>query len=338
MDINLSKTFDYLRFPLALLVVYLHITYIPTSESYKYIDWSIYDGCYLYNLCVLFVCQIARCAVPCFFLIAGYLLVVNISSLTLDTYVSKLSRRIKTLFIPYILWNLIAALYLRFLVGMHIDNLIEIFIAPANFPLWFLRNLIVLDIFFPLFYVSVRYMKWIGLVGLTIIYILQPIHSFLGEYTCLSIYFFYLGIYGGIYKVSLKMIKNMYVVYGGIIFLIITIYQVLTYGNMNLILQQLYLIVGVSTFIIMAYVAIRKSRVNVNTFWASSSFFIYAFHRLGPTYVSKQILFFLPDNNCYTDIIKFIFCPIITVLLCVVIYKFCSLNIPRILHIFTGGK
>ena len=50
---------------------------------------------------------ISRAAVPTFFLISGYYFFLN-TRFTLATYKDKLRKKIRTILLPYLLWNIIA--------------------------------------------------------------------------------------------------------------------------------------------------------------------------------------------------------------------------------------
>lgn len=67
MNSTLSKAFKILRFPLALLVVYIHIDQVP-GESFR--EALIQQNWYM--MCNIFIAQvIARLAVPCFFFMSS---------------------------------------------------------------------------------------------------------------------------------------------------------------------------------------------------------------------------------------------------------------------------
>ena len=52
--------------------------------------------------------RLCRSAVPVFFIISGYLFFQNITEFKKEAYSSKVKSRIRTLLIPYLLWNFIA--------------------------------------------------------------------------------------------------------------------------------------------------------------------------------------------------------------------------------------
>lgn len=145
----------------------------------------------------LFSQVLARTAVPLFFLISGYLFFYK-SSFSWPMYGSKLRKRAQTLLLPYLFWNG-ALVGLRLLIELLFPSVLsgevkpvldygwcdwwDIFWArepsepggmpmPINYPLWFIRDLMVLVVFSPLVYlwaVSLRSlflrMDWKKLLG-----------------------------------------------------------------------------------------------------------------------------------------------------------------------------
>lgn len=91
---------------------------------------------------------IARVAVPIYFFISGFLFFHNVQ--TIVQWKKKILRRLKTLVIPYLIWNLGYGICLILISEIDIDTLYSIihhiFITPAINPLWFIRDLIILQI------------------------------------------------------------------------------------------------------------------------------------------------------------------------------------------------
>lgn len=155
MDKSLSAKIDNLRIILCLGVIAIH-SYISTPFVSS--NWSIT----FLSKSLPLVC------VPAFFFISGLLYGVryNSSTSTQKFYL----RRTSSLLVPYLLWNLIA-----FLVRLSVkhsflsdytsgsynfesvwDAAISIFWTPELIPLWFLRNLFIFSISFPLLRYSIK--------------------------------------------------------------------------------------------------------------------------------------------------------------------------------------
>lgn len=178
----LETTISFLRFPLIIGVILIHANLseviIGGIKCFNKTDYPIYTY-------VSYVLSqiIARTAVPLFFLISGFLFFYKIEIFNFDIFLQKIKKRIRTLFIPYIFWNFL--IILIYLIGQSIvPNLISggkklicdynftdwllsfwdtNLINPAkdigmpiNYPLWFIRDLMVVIMFSPLIYFLVK--------------------------------------------------------------------------------------------------------------------------------------------------------------------------------------
>lgn len=287
------------------------------------------------------VTTICQCAVPAFFLISGYLLCFNIQKLTLGIYLSKLGKRVKTLFIPYILWNLIAVGYqLATHQISELPSFPEIFISPINFPLWFIRNLFILVIIFPLIYGIARYLGKYGLIAAIVCFIWAfNVHYFF-SLVLQSIFFFYLGIYGGVHKVNVDSIHKAVRIALPIIALLLFISVVFCpeYIPQPLLAIHLYLLAGTLSLIIICNQIIAHWQFTLPTLLTSSTFFIYVAHKIGATYTAKQIVNIIPMPDKLNEIVTFLVSPLLAVVLCVGVYMLLSKYSPKTFKILTGGK
>ena len=180
-----SKVIDWLRFPMAAAVVLLHAGEISQGT---------YGPDFYSTLRIILSHGICRVAVPCFFFISGFLFFSKLDKWDWGIWYKKIGKRARTLLLPYILWNLIALfvgcgygwIRSRFNASvepMSLINLLRnngwlnIFWAstmncPIDYPLWFIRDLIVIVAISPLIYLLIRYCKVWGLATVFIICIL----------------------------------------------------------------------------------------------------------------------------------------------------------------------
>lgn len=112
-----SESINMLRFPLAILVVFVHSfgADVDVSELHA----SGLTGLAVYDYIRLFFSVvIARSAVPIFFIISGYLLFLKVEEYNKTVYVSKLRKRWHSLVVPYFSWIVLLILWiLMFKVG-----------------------------------------------------------------------------------------------------------------------------------------------------------------------------------------------------------------------------
>ncbi len=134
-------------------------------------------------------------AVPLFFFISGYLYFIktNIADgLAGIHYLDKTKRRVKSLLIPYLSWNLLVLLLFgvmqmltsgddvmskdgyKALSDYTAIDVWKAFYAldstgmPVDGPLWFIRDLFVISLCSPVVFMIVRYLKWIGVGALAL--------------------------------------------------------------------------------------------------------------------------------------------------------------------------
>ncbi|MBT1314895.1 acyltransferase family protein, partial [Phocaeicola dorei] len=156
MNKYLSYKILFFNFILSVLIVLLH------SNCKVTLGWNN-DGTNLSNfieLLTTYISCIGHIAVPMFYIISAYLFYHNIS--TLKDTLSKIKKRIKTLLIPYLLWNTFFVsifwiiLHSPFSKYLHMNNNLNsihsILIAIINSdltPLWFIKNLFIFTILSP---------------------------------------------------------------------------------------------------------------------------------------------------------------------------------------------
>ena len=229
MDELSSKVISFLRFPLAVGIVFLH-TAIPSIPS----DAVWGDGYQVYTWISSFGSKIlCTVCVPAFFFISGYLFFIKVENYSMIDYKKKLQSRFKTLFIPYILWNsfLVIILLAKQLHGHSFAGVMDVnwlscywdytkasdlhnlwgwplaIAYPIDGPLWFIRDLIIASIASPFIYLWVKYTKWIGICLFGILYIFS-----IWPYTIIfmmanSLFFFSLGGYLGLNKKRLYFLN-----------------------------------------------------------------------------------------------------------------------------------
>ncbi len=344
-----SKVIAWLRFPLACLIVLLHSqvlepTYRPVVAS---------SG-FAYALKILLSEGICRIAVPAFFLISGYLFFINLERWDKVVWMGKMKRRIYTLLIPYILWNLVGIAYTCITpyvgaVTEGADSLLSVFQErgwirlfwdsnrimeqwnpptvnllgitmhngmPANTPLWFIRDLIVLTLFSPIIYVFVKKAKFYGLAVLGVLFILNiwlPIEGF----SIIGLLFYSVGAYFAIFSNRLiEPFKKVRVLsYIGSIILLA--FLVVTFGrhwSAQYLLRGFQLFGVVAAFNLANY--LMKEECSICAKLADSSFFIYASHIFIISAISFLLSKLLPSTNQVMLALKYLLSAAITVALC----------------------
>lgn len=210
-DVSQYELIRQLRFPMIVLVTFAH-SYGEVAEEFSLLasEWNTYEF-----LKLLVSQTLVKVAVPVFFVMSGYLFFANIDKWSLEVYKAKMLRRMKTLLIPYLIWNLLMAVKLKSFTwnifwvfwcpaGIQTDwfGHVQMMTAPANMPLWFLRDLMVVSLFTPIIYILVKKLGYCLMAVLTILY-LSGICAFIPGLSAYAVYFFTLGAFLNIRKMDL---------------------------------------------------------------------------------------------------------------------------------------
>jgi len=210
-DISQYDIIRQLRFPLIVLVTYAH-SYGAIRDGYSLLGsgWNTYE-----MLKILVSQTLVKVAVPAFYIMSGYLFFANADKWDAATYRKKIWRRVRTLLIPYLIWNLLMAVKLKAFswnlfwdfwcpAGIQTDwlGLEQLMTAPANMPLWFLRDLIVVSLITPIIYIIIRKLEYWLMTMLTVVY-LSGVCAFIPGLSAYAIYFFTLGAFMSIKEMDL---------------------------------------------------------------------------------------------------------------------------------------
>jgi fucose 4-O-acetylase-like acetyltransferase len=340
----LSKTISSLRFPMSVMVVLIHANVI--IQSLPSSDLPYYQKDHIVFRCIydLFSNVISRVAVPTFFIISGFLFFYGFQ-LSFCSYWGKLKSRFKSLVVPYLTWNfLMILLYfgLLFFTGgtlfgdntliskYHCKDFLDLFWSskdfwgyPIDWPLWFIRDLIVMVLFSPVFYIVAKYLKYLPMILLFILWLCDVKIKFLSLDT-LTILFFYVGAYLGLEKLDfVEKLKN-----GNTILFILYLLSILTVFvfKMNQVALKISIVIGVSLFMSFFAKLIESKTIRidskVNEFLDSSTFFIFAFHAFPLVAVAKLFLAILKPNTSFAYVVIYFLSVVIVVLFTLIIYYF----------------
>ena len=368
-----SQIISLLRFPLTFLVVMQHC-------RGEIVMSPLWNGCTMKNLHValkvLFSGGLSLIAVPAFFFISGYLFFRNVNHWNKENYVEKLKKRMRSLLIPYLLWNILciplvcfstyfehfsqAPLlavqeYLSSIRWLHIfwdqtvttldiPNLLgfhAIYVAPLLGTMWYVRDLIIMVVPSPLVWLLIKKTRKYGIAVFTLLFLLRiwPPITLNG----ISAYFFTLGAWFSISRKSLTIPKALQVPVSVIAALCLC-WFVASGGNEQYIgwqLTPLFLLTGVlTTFFVANYLAYHHPRIKTPAILSDSSFFVYALHIEFALpigfFISKMVT--LQATHPLVMTIRYLLTPFIIYALCVAVYAVMKRTIPRILFLLTGNR
>lgn len=318
-----------LRFPMIILVTFAH-SYGKVTEGFSLMasEWNTYE------FLKLFVSQtLVKVAVPVFFIMSGYLFFSNVEKWSLDVYKAKTLRRMKTLLIPYLLWNLLMAIKLKTFswsifwvfwcpAGKQIDwfGQEQLMTAPANMPLWFLRDLIIVSLLTPIIYILVRkFGSWLMAV-LTVFY-LSGVFAFIPGISAYSVYFFTLGAFLSIRKMDLAETFLRFEWPAYVLSVILGVAMMLTYGTT--LLSSLMLCFRLVGAIAVFCLASRILSVTARRFPSvvyESTYFIYLAHYVFFFSFIDTAFFTLFGISTLTLSLHYLMAPLVKSCLLIIVY------------------
>ena len=298
-----------LRLPLIVLVTYAH-SYGGVAEGYSLIGsgWDSYE-----ILKIAMSQTLVKVAMPTFFVMSGYLFFANVEKFNKEIYQQKLWRRIKTLLIPYIIWNLLMAAKLKMFS-------LSIFWTPANMPLWFLRDLMIVSLLTPIIYIGVRKLGYWLFVLLLPIYLtgIWAIQPGLNPY---AICFLTLGAFLSIREMSLidtclKLEKSAYT-----LTIVLALVMILSYPSVAYSLLLLcFRVVSVMAAFCLAYRIFSRTDKRIPKTVCDASYFIFLAHYVFFFSLIDDTFFSLFGMSTPSLCIHYLLCPLLKVAIFIATY------------------
>ena len=351
LDSRQSTLINAMRFPLIVLVLFAHSLGFETKgfESGK-VSWNIY-----YFISEMISHNFAQICVCGFYLFSGYLFFSNLrdGEFGISWVANKWKKRVRSLVIPYIIWNLvpIIATVIKNLVfiwlglgddgGMayvrQLDVAYWLWYGPANFPLYFMRDLILMSILAPLWYMLTKSFKWLSLFLLTICY-LSPLSPHLIGMR--AVFFFGAGAWMGICRVNMlqlcRSIKWPAAVFAVITLLVATYYNSSPYHEW---LLRAFYPFGMTTFMNICDKLIdNENRCNRMCNLASAVFIIYATHEIYILGWTKGLFLRVFGDGLLGSWISYLFVPVVVLIICLCIYWLLNRFMPKTLAFVSGGR
>lgn len=344
ISIYYSQKLTLISFVSIIMIVYIHSFY-KEAMAYNTSGWL-----------QLFISAINSCAVPIFYFISGLLFFKDIDSY--KKCYPKIQKRVKTLLIPFIIWNLaFLGWYLVLELTPGLSNYVNsgilnqidwihpikaftfIFIKPVGFHLWFLRDLIIFVMLSPFIYFAIKKLKWITLI---LVFIAT------GWITRFWLSYFVLGaIIGMSYSLEdTRIINGRYTIIATIIYIA------------SAAISATFDIKAIWPTYILNYISFFTTLCGVISVWglydmlfdynrltkssfileiANFSFFIYLFHE--PAFnILKKLSITVFGSNEISLIIFYIINPWIMIAIALSIGFMLKKLTPNIYSILTGGR
>ena len=358
----LSETLEVLRFPLAVFILLLHSSFEHEIKD----GISIFEGWdapIYHRLDFIFSQNICNIAVPLFFLMSGFLFFKE-GVLTIEQYKNKLRKRIKSLLVPYLVWNVIIFfLYLtvqllapsmntgrnKFIVDYSFYDYLMSFWSmsfineggvsgPIDSPLWFIRDLMVMMVISPLFYWLIKKMTILLPISLVLTYIFG-INTGIQGFSMSALTFFSLGAYFGMIKFDfVKISKDYFKILFYLYFFLLTT-LVLQMGNSTIpawysgltVFIGVFMVIGIASFLVDRY------SCKINPFLSGSTFFIFASHS-EILKITIRLTSRLGINSDMFYCVAYFVCPLITLTVLLISYWILLRLSPKFASVLSGGR
>ena len=346
-----------LRFPLACLIVLLHTGVTCGPENLAY---------YLPNYLMP---PIVGVAVPAFFFMSGYLFFMGKEDFNLTIYKEQMKKKIDSLLIPYLLWNMIAYVLKVFysyakmrtigdVMPWELDKIFwsngggimttSVFgyefpaiVSPAAGVLWFLRDLIMMMVCSILIYQIIRKVKWWIFPILFVINALKIGIPFPG-FSLPAITYFSMGAFFSIHEINVfTWLRNKIVYWVWPVLIVIQIVLKSIQIGLGAWFALICLTVGIAFFFKWAYDAAMKTdgfhqRIKQ---WGETSFFIY-------TFANTQIVWFINKEPGYLldaiptigPLLNYLFLFSTPIIECLIVFYLMKRYCINILYILVGGR
>lgn len=335
-----------------ILVITIHTNlyqFMHGTSLIKKGDYLLYD---LFNNIIAE--EIARVAVPLFFVISGYLFFYN-TDLNLKSYKTKLIKRFHSLLIPYILWNIFVGIF-QYISQKYLNEItsggksfildykwyewIKIFWnftdgTPICNQFWFIRDLMVIVIISPLIYFFIKKTKIYGLLLIFILYLTNSLPKF--SFYTVEPYYFFLGAYFSINKIdivdfSTQYFKNKIWLYSVLLLLSVLIsYQYIPLNNNYF--HKLTVLIGIFLSFSIIRNLLANGTIITRNKLADSTFFLYAYHMLPTSLLCKLWIKYLQPNTSFELILSFILIDSIIVIIGYYLYNILRNMMPNFMAI-----
>lgn len=368
-----SDSLNLLRFPLAVAVVLVHVfaqkDALPndaeTPRLFLEVSYFV-DGFLRFQ------------NVPIYFFISGYVFFLGIT-LTKEKYQQKLKNRTKTLLIPYLIWNtasilLVLAHFLPFLQSVSpyrdlfkldfslpailysywddtkgICTPIEAWdtpnfgICPANHPLWFLRDLMIVALTTPainwLLKRTRNYLVWaLGIAWFVLSYFEVGHLSQLSR----AYFFFVWGAYMSLHQKDMLADFGRFARLSSIAYVTLgLLYVASMHADMPIVsstIKQLNIMAGLLFAYNMAAWLLRHRVCRPNPLLASASFFIYVAHPLLCSPLRTILIHYIGSSTSLGLLAIHTATAVLTISLLLLLFWLMRQYTPSVLKVIAGRK
>ena len=351
IDNRQSAVITAMRFPLICLVLIAHSAGGPVTS----LEWPL-DGTgffiYMTELISRHLCSIGVCW---FYVFSGYFFFRYLQEgrFGWDWITDKWRKRIRTLLIPYLMWNLflvfvswlIALLYKHFGILPTVDPLGVVnkgplywFITgPADFPLYFMRDLMLMSLAAPVFYFVEKKMPVFSLILLAVFY-LSCWSPNIPHYR--AVFYFGLGAWLGIHKKNMLVLCRKIKIPAAVLAIVLLPLATALIGRPeHELARRLFFPFGMITVMNLCDKWIgRPMALRRLSLLAQPVFFIFAAHEIFILGWTKGFFLRVFGVSLWGQWLSYILVPFVVLGICLILYYSLRRIAPRTLAFVCGGR
>lgn len=357
---KMSEQISTLKIISIIMVVFIHANITVHLNTNIYLEKSICLDLFKYLISE----NISRVAVPMFFFISSILLYRKNFS-----WSKNLKKKVKTLMVPYILCNTIWIMVILILQNLSFTavyftstdnlilnwNIIEWFnryfyfnidgsklMYPFVFPLWFIRDLFIMNILAVLVKYLVDKFKFLLLIIILFVWCFNIWIP--NEYNFIylniqSVVFFVLGYYFVKYNISFEDINkvNGYII--GLLYICIVILNV-TLFTLDIELKpvlRISILIGILFWIKFSNYIMNTHLKNKLLWFQQSIMIIYLFHEFTLTMIRKILTKILPQT-LFIQLLEYIGAVVLTIIITILLDRIMKKYFSSIYKIIVGGR
>lgn len=212
---------------------------------------------------------------------------------------------------------------------------------PACYQFWFIRDLMIIIIFTPVIYYIIKKTKTIGIVILSVLYILGILPKLI--FYSDDHYLFLLGAFFSINNIDLigfikeNKLNRICLFYPLSLILSLLFHYEIIDIEYNF-FHKINIIIGIIMILFLSCKMIESDKIFINDKLKDSTFFLYAYHGLPISLMSKLCIKYLPIQSGLNLIIYFILINIIILLVGFYFYYLMKRYVPKITNIICGNR
>lgn len=351
LEVRQSSVVKAMRFPLIVLVLIAHSAGVAVESLHWPLDGTgrfiFFSEMISRHLCPIGVCW--------FYVFSGYFFFRNLGKEAFDRewIIQKWEKRIRSLLLPFIIWNLIAVSLslciakIYSIIDIHPSSdpitlvlqgpLYWFITGPADFPLYFLRDLMIMSLGAPLIYFVEKKAPVLSMVLLVLFY-LSAWTPAIPHYR--SVFFFSLGAWAGIHKRNiLAFCRKAKIPAAVLAALLLPLSTCLIGHPIHELARRLFFPFGMITMMNLCDSWIDKERIFlVLKSLSSSVFFIFAAHEIFILGWTKGILQRVFGDSLLGMWIRYMIVPIVVLFICLGLYHILNKLSPKALAIACGER